>query len=400
VLVEHGGGDVTRYLHLPHSIATDDGKAWTYSAADGLGSVRQQLDESGQVVSVNSYRPFGSPLEGEGGAPYGFTGEWWEDDAGLLFLRARYLQPETGRFISQDIWPGNLKLSQTLNRFVYVENNPATGADPSGYAVDWGANTCSEPRCFVFYFPGTEKVDSDYRGSGEYYLASTAGFGADASWVIFPFYPGGGYPGALKEYMRGPGSPLFSNKAQQVQLNAIKNDHFRWLFPIKAQEIREKVNRELIDSGALGALLEIDFVAHSGGSHIALNTARFMPEGGFKVDDVVALGGLFKAHEWKETGRLDSVNNFYDILSHWDYVQAVRNGWFGGFNYTAWHGRWCDESCLAEQLYSLDDLECCTSGFGDLSNAERIPEGGGHSDYWTDADVRNHLFTVLCENKR
>jgi len=35
VLVEHGGGDVTRYLHLPHSIATDDGKAWTYSAADG-----------------------------------------------------------------------------------------------------------------------------------------------------------------------------------------------------------------------------------------------------------------------------------------------------------------------------------------------------------------------------
>jgi hypothetical protein len=49
VLVEHGSG-TTRYLHLPTGIATDDG-AWTYSAADGLGSVRQRLDASGQASS-------------------------------------------------------------------------------------------------------------------------------------------------------------------------------------------------------------------------------------------------------------------------------------------------------------------------------------------------------------
>jgi hypothetical protein len=77
------GESAILYMHLPTGVASDDGAMWTYSAADGLGSVRQRLDASGQVVSVGSYRPFGlvlskvegSPLEGNGGAPYGFTGE-------------------------------------------------------------------------------------------------------------------------------------------------------------------------------------------------------------------------------------------------------------------------------------------------------------------------------------
>jgi hypothetical protein len=36
VIVEHDDGDVTRYLHLPHSNATDGGAAWSYSAAGPL----------------------------------------------------------------------------------------------------------------------------------------------------------------------------------------------------------------------------------------------------------------------------------------------------------------------------------------------------------------------------
>jgi RHS repeat-associated protein len=90
------------YLHLPHSIATDDGTAWTYSAADGLGSVRQRLDGLGGIDGELSYRPFGTPLEGDGGDPYGFTGEAWDGETGLLYLRARYYDSRTGRFLSQE----------------------------------------------------------------------------------------------------------------------------------------------------------------------------------------------------------------------------------------------------------------------------------------------------------
>jgi RHS repeat-associated protein len=110
--------------------------------ANGLGSVRQQLDSSGIVESVNSYRPFGLPLEGNGGDPYGFTGEWFEDQVELLFLRERYYDPGTGRFLSQDPWRGNMWRPGTLQPFVYVENNPINGIDPSGLRCLFFKDNC------------------------------------------------------------------------------------------------------------------------------------------------------------------------------------------------------------------------------------------------------------------
>lgn len=93
VLARQGSGWSELYVHQPNAVATKEGTGWSSSAADGLGSIRQQLDASGQVDAVNSYRPFGLPLEGNGGDPYGFTGEWWDgsENRGLLFLRARYI---------------------------------------------------------------------------------------------------------------------------------------------------------------------------------------------------------------------------------------------------------------------------------------------------------------------
>jgi RHS repeat-associated protein len=105
---------------------------WTYSAADGLGSVRQRLDGSGGIDEEFSYRPFGSPLQGDGGDPYGFTGEAWDAEAGLLYLRARYYDPRTGRFLSQDPWSGSTLRPGMLHGFTYLENDPINGADPSG----------------------------------------------------------------------------------------------------------------------------------------------------------------------------------------------------------------------------------------------------------------------------
>jgi RHS repeat-associated protein len=351
---------------------------------------------------------------------YGFTGEQM-DPSGLVYLRARYYAPITGRFVSRDPWPGYLWRPQTLNRHAYVANDPLNELDPSGYLpAAFDINSCAAPMCFVFYFPGTGKVDNNYQSydqpeekffidslscssdpsRGKPCLDGRVGFGADAAHVIFPFGAGNGYPDALKAYMAEAGPFPYGNRAQKVQVNAIINDHFNWLFPIKAQEIGVKIMTDLVASGNLGASVEIDFVAHSGGAHIALNTTRFMPSAtGYSVDDVVALGGLFKAFEWKETGSLASVDQFYDILSDLDYVQAVRNGWVFGFNFTAWHARWCDESCLAEQSYTLEDLHCCTPGM-ELPNAERIHARGGHSDYWTDEGVDVHLRSILCENTR
>ncbi len=104
-----------------------------YYVHDGLGSVRQLLDTTGQIETNYAYDPFGVPLVGgEVYNPYQFTGEAWDAEVELLYLRARYYQPGTGRFITKDPWGGDVWRPGTLNRYVYVRNNPVNLGDPTG----------------------------------------------------------------------------------------------------------------------------------------------------------------------------------------------------------------------------------------------------------------------------
>jgi RHS repeat-associated protein len=107
---------------------------WAWHLGDGLGSVRQLVDDSGQVTLAQGYTPFGEPLWNAGNAStdYGFTGERWEANSQLLFLRARYYEPGMGRFINKDPWPGSMIRPATLNGFSYVNNNPARLVDLLG----------------------------------------------------------------------------------------------------------------------------------------------------------------------------------------------------------------------------------------------------------------------------
>lgn len=62
----------------------------------------------------------------------GFTGHEQLDGTGLVHMNGRVYDPELGRFIQADnlIDPGDI--SQGLNRYSYVLNNPLTRVDPSG----------------------------------------------------------------------------------------------------------------------------------------------------------------------------------------------------------------------------------------------------------------------------
>jgi RHS repeat-associated protein len=104
-----------------------------YYVHDGLGTVRQLLDTTGQIETNYAYDPFGVPVvAGDASNPYQFTGEAWDAEVGLLYLRARYYQPEVGRFITKDPWIGEDQRPGTLNRYVYVTNNPVNLVDPAG----------------------------------------------------------------------------------------------------------------------------------------------------------------------------------------------------------------------------------------------------------------------------
>jgi hypothetical protein len=88
------------YLHLPGVIVAESAEGEVrYLLGDGLGSVRQAVDDTGTVVTYNEFDPYGNPVQ-NGGEPYGFTGEWWEDDVSLLYLRARWYAPYRKRRVS------------------------------------------------------------------------------------------------------------------------------------------------------------------------------------------------------------------------------------------------------------------------------------------------------------
>jgi len=108
-----------------------------YYAHDGLGSVRQLVDTTGQIETNYAYDPFGVPLVGgDVSNPYQYAGEAWDAEVELLYLRARYYQPEVGRFITKDPWAGDVWRPGTLNRYVYVTNSPVNLVDPRGLDGD------------------------------------------------------------------------------------------------------------------------------------------------------------------------------------------------------------------------------------------------------------------------
>jgi RHS repeat-associated protein len=96
-----------------------------------------ETDADGAAVIERRFDPYGKPLapdhgEADGGQPFGYTGEPWEASAGLLYLRARYYQPATGRFTQPDPAGAVAVSPQGGNRYAYGSDNPINYVDPSG----------------------------------------------------------------------------------------------------------------------------------------------------------------------------------------------------------------------------------------------------------------------------
>jgi RHS repeat-associated protein len=78
--------------------------------------------------------PYGEPLWAQGTAisRYAFTGEDYDQSVGLLFLRARYMNPTLGVFLARDPWSGDAMRPGSMNGWNYAQDNPVRFTDPSG----------------------------------------------------------------------------------------------------------------------------------------------------------------------------------------------------------------------------------------------------------------------------
>ena len=102
---------------------------------DGGNSVRALTDESGNLTDNYIFDAFGNKIShtGESDNTYGFQGEQ-QDETGLYYLRARYMNPETGTFTSLDTYGGNIADPMSLHKYLFANSNPVTYRDPSGYS--------------------------------------------------------------------------------------------------------------------------------------------------------------------------------------------------------------------------------------------------------------------------
>ena len=79
---------------------------WTRSfyGYDGMGSARLLTDSTGTVTDTFDYDAWGNAVNTTGTTPnlYLYRGEQYDSDLGLYYLRARYFNPLTGRFLTKD----------------------------------------------------------------------------------------------------------------------------------------------------------------------------------------------------------------------------------------------------------------------------------------------------------
>jgi len=131
-------GEITAYyIHGPEivgRIGADNSQRLYHT--NHIGSVVALSDETETITDKYAYMPFGIPAGKSGSTVNPFTyigglGVMAEDD-GLYVMRARFYEPETGRFYGKDPVEGSLMQPMSLYRYSYGNHNPVVYVDSTG----------------------------------------------------------------------------------------------------------------------------------------------------------------------------------------------------------------------------------------------------------------------------
>ena len=105
-----------------------------YYVTDPHGNVVQLTDESGAVTKTYEYDSFGNEVDSDSKDenPFRYCGEYYDKETEEIYLRARYYQPNVGRFLTRDTYTGEEDEPESLHLYTYCYNNPVYYMDVTG----------------------------------------------------------------------------------------------------------------------------------------------------------------------------------------------------------------------------------------------------------------------------
>jgi len=106
ICLELDGNDavIAKYIHGLNLIAAESNGFRLYYLYNAHSDITQTADSYGAVVNNYAYDAFGNELNPDpnDSNPFRYCGEYYDIETGNYYLRARYLDPSIGRFISAD----------------------------------------------------------------------------------------------------------------------------------------------------------------------------------------------------------------------------------------------------------------------------------------------------------
>ena len=107
-----------------------------YYVTNLQGDVMGMVDTSGNSVASYTYDPYGKVLTATGTLaeknPLRYRGYYYDSESGLYYLKSRYYDPATRRFVNADSYSSTGQGLLGCNMFAYCNNNPVLYHDTDG----------------------------------------------------------------------------------------------------------------------------------------------------------------------------------------------------------------------------------------------------------------------------